>query len=67
MALWDLHVAGLTPAIFVHDEVVIEMPEESAKEKTIAKIERTLIAAMERFTRGLPVKVETTVAHEWSK
>jgi DNA polymerase I-like protein with 3'-5' exonuclease and polymerase domains len=67
VALWDLHVAGLTPAIFVHDEVVIEMPEESAKEKTIAKIESTLIAAMQRFTRGLPVKVETTVAHEWSK
>ena len=35
--------------------------------EVVETIEGIMISAMERFTRGLPVKVETSVGPSWSK
>ena len=50
----------------VHDEVVVECPEEGAKE--FARIvEETMCAAGEEYVKAVPIKVESAVTDEWVK
>jgi DNA polymerase I len=50
----------------IHDEIVVEV-DESESEQVAQKVERAMCAAGEEYLHGVPVKVETQIAHEWTK
>lgn len=67
LALWRLSEAGYKIVAFVHDEVVCEVPTETAEEDR-RDIEGIMIAAMQEVLDcDLPVEVEGHVSERWVK
>ena len=66
-ALWKLMRAGYQIANFIHDEVIIEVPEDENLPAKIADIERLMIAGMHEVVPGANVRVETEVRRSFSK
>ena len=50
----------------VHDEVVVECPEEGAEEFGRV-VEEAMCAAGQEYVKAVPVKVEAAVTDEWVK
>ena len=67
LALWKLFRAGYRLAAFVHDEIVVEIPVSSDREKHTAEIARLMIEAMHDVIPGTLVKVEAFVSPSFSK
>ena len=57
----DAHVVNV-----VHDEVVVECPEEGA-EDFARVVEEAMCAAGQEYVKAVPVKVESAVTDEWVK
>jgi len=66
-ALWKLMGAGYQIVNFIHDEVIIEVPEGETLPAKIADIERLMIAGMHEVVPGANVRVETEVRRSFSK
>jgi hypothetical protein len=66
-ALWGLMRAGYTTVNFIHDEVIIEVPEDEHLPAKITDIERLLITGMQTVVPGANVRVETEVRRSFSK
>jgi len=66
-ALWKLMGAGYQIVNFIHDEVIIEVPEDEHLPAAIADIERLMIAGMHEVVPGANVRVETEVRRSFSK
>ncbi len=66
-ALWKLMRAGYTITNFIHDEVIIEVPEDENLPATIADIERLMKEGMQVVVPGANVRVETSVRRSFSK
>ena len=67
LALWRLLVAGYTPVIAVHDEVVVAIRQDSELAAKQRNIEDIMVTAMQEFTRGIPVHVDSVVSTTWAK
>ena len=65
--LWGLMRAGYTIVNFIHDEVIIEVPEDETLPAKIADIERLMITGMQTVVPGANVRVETEVRRSFSK
>ena len=72
--LWDRReeCPGAMPVLAVHDEIVVECPEEQAEEVK-AWLERAMVDGMEEVLEGsdqpesrVPVEVETRVSKTWA-
>lgn len=67
LALWELTTAGYKILAFIHDEVVVEVPEKEAEHER----ERICRIMVESFSRvlptGVPVTVESSVSDRWKK
>jgi DNA polymerase I-like protein with 3'-5' exonuclease and polymerase domains len=59
--------AGYTIVNFIHDEVIIEVPEDKNLPAVIADIERLMITGMQTVVPGANVRVETEVRRSFSK
>jgi len=66
-ALWLLMRAGYTIVNFIHDEVIIEIPEDENLPAKIVDIERLMIQGMQKVVPGANVRVETSVRRSFSK
>ncbi len=66
-ALWGLMRAGYTIVNFIHDEVIIEVPEDENLPAVIADIENLMITGMQTVVPGANVRVETEVRRSFSK
>ena len=62
----DSWLYGSRPVLFIHDEIVLEVPEEAGHE---AAMEMVLIMekAQGRWTPNVPAKAEATLMRYWSK
>jgi DNA polymerase I-like protein with 3'-5' exonuclease and polymerase domains len=65
--LWNLMRAGHRIVNFIHDEVIVEVPEDENIPAKIADIERFMIAGMQVVVPGANVRVETSVRRSFSK
>ena len=66
-ALWELWKAGYKIVAFVHDEIVIEVPEDKAEE-TLPIVVNTMQSAMASVLgTDLPVGVEACISDCWTK
>ncbi len=50
----------------VHDEIIVEA-DASETEQIAAKLDKAMCAAGEEYIKKVPVKVDVTIADEWSK
>ena len=50
----------------IHDEFVVECPQELAQE-VAARVERAMTRAGETLLKSVPVEVESTISPEWRK
>nr|WP_303652741.1 DNA polymerase [Paludisphaera mucosa] len=68
LALWALTREGYRVAAFIHDEFVVELPEEGVDHLAEARrIEAILDRAMEEVTPGIPSACDFALARRWSK
>src|SRR5262249_34986369 len=67
LGLYALIRAGFRVVNFVHDEFVIELPEDADHAADAKRIESIVNGEMERVTNGVPVAWEYARARRWSK
>lgn len=65
LALWRLWRCGYRIVNFVHDEVLIEIPETSNREQRVAEIRQIMIAEMKNAVPDVAIDVNATVATYW--
>lgn len=67
VALWRLLMAGYKVVAFVHDEVVVESPEERVEE-AVKDVSRIMIESMEEVLwKLIPVEVKVETSSSWEK
>jgi DNA polymerase I-like protein with 3'-5' exonuclease and polymerase domains len=67
LALWRLIREGFRVVAFIHDEVLVEVPEASAQEQA-KRVEEILVQEMESVLLGrVPVGCEWSVGNAWTK
>jgi len=57
---------GSRPVLFIHDEIILEVPEERAPEAA-DELARLMLQAMKPFTPDLNMQAEAWVSRRWSK
>ncbi len=67
LALWKLWRAGYRIANFIHDEVLVEIPEGSDLEHHVAEVTRLMVAGMKAVVPDVRIAVEAVVTTAWSK
>jgi DNA polymerase I-like protein with 3'-5' exonuclease and polymerase domains len=70
-ALYNLEKEGFRTVLFVHDEVVVEVPcvgsDDDSLNKAGTRIEEIMTASMQEFTPEVTVKVEWFAADRYTK
>lgn len=56
---------GAFPVVVVHDEIVLEVPEENS-EQAASFLETAMICAGQRFIKKVPIEVEATIGTSWA-
>lgn len=69
LALWALIREGFRVVGFVHDEVLVELPDRGGyvEEAEARKIVDILCQSMETVTGNVPVECDYALAYRWSK
>jgi len=57
---------GSRPVLFIHDEIILETPEEIGDEAA-RELEETMTRAMQRWTPDVPAAASSTLMRRWSK
>lgn len=67
LALWNLYKAGFRTVAFIHDEALIEIPEDANHTEEAKRVEEILCRSMEEFTGSIPIACEYSLADRWYK
>jgi hypothetical protein len=70
LALFDLVREGFRVVGFVHDEVLVELPDEGGyvREATVRRVEKIMCDAMAKvLVGGIAVACESAMSERWSK
>jgi hypothetical protein len=67
LALWALIREGYRVVAFIHDEVVIEVPENADHATEARRVEEIMNRSMEEVTGNVPVACEYALSRRWSK
>jgi hypothetical protein len=69
LALGELLYAGFRVVGFVHDELLVELPDQGGyvDQKVCEQVKRLVCGAMARVTGAVPVDAEYTLSRCWSK
>lgn len=67
IALWLLWLAGYRIVNFLHDEVLIEVPESEDLKSHADQIRTLMIAAMEQVVPDVRIKVKYAATRHWHK
>lgn len=65
-AMWKLMAAGFKLKIYVHDEVVVELPEKTAA-REVKRVEQIMNDAMNDVLGDIPSAVDSHVGPAWAK
>jgi DNA polymerase I-like protein with 3'-5' exonuclease and polymerase domains len=68
LSLWRLYREGFRTVAFVHDEVVVELPEDSDHSAEAEKVVQLMVSSMaEVMDSDIPVEVEFSLSRRWWK
>jgi hypothetical protein len=65
-ALWRSWLAGIPQVLFVHDEIVAEVPKADA-ERVAAELDRIMIESFAVWCPDVPISVEGSIAERYGK
>eukprot|EP01102_Stenamoeba_stenopodia_P020832 TRINITY_DN825_c0_g1_i5.p1 TRINITY_DN825_c0_g1~~TRINITY_DN825_c0_g1_i5.p1 ORF type:complete len:156 (-),score=29.69 TRINITY_DN825_c0_g1_i5:164-631(-) len=65
LALWNLTMIGYRVVGFIHDEIVIELPETCNLEKEKEIIEKVVCESMQVMTGNIPIACTTHISKTW--
>jgi DNA polymerase I-like protein with 3'-5' exonuclease and polymerase domains len=57
---------GCRPVVFVHDEIIVEAPEDYAHEAAV-ELDRVMCDAMQELTPDVPARASPALMRNWSK
>ena len=63
----DSLLYGTKTLAFIHDELILEMPEDELLTKRCRELVRVMCKAYNRYTPDVPVSAEATAMRVWSK
>jgi len=58
---------GSFPIIFVHDEIIVETPEEALRKGAMERLCDLMVQGMQKYTPDVPVGVDPAVIRRWRK
>ena len=67
LALWELLKAGYRVVGFIHDEVLIELPEGSNYTAAAQQVDQILCQSMQQLTGTVPIETDYQLGYRWSK
>lgn len=67
LALYDLVRAGFRVVAFIHDEVLVELPESSNLNEATERIAGIMVTAMRNLCPDVRIEVEYAVMRRWDK
>ncbi|MEI6166530.1 MAG: DNA polymerase [bacterium] len=67
LALYELNRAGYRVVAFIHDEVLVEVPERDDYREPAEDISRIMIAAMKQVCPDVEIRTEFAVMRRWDK
>lgn len=69
LAVYRLFREGFRVVAFIHDEILVELPDRGGYVdlSDVHAVERIMIEEMESVVPGVPIGVESTVSDRWSK
>jgi len=67
LALFELVCLGYRVCGFVHDEVLLEIPEHWDLDKTYQHVEQVLCSTMQELTPDIPIAAEGLIGDRWYK
>jgi hypothetical protein len=62
-----LLLSGYAVCGFVHDEMLVLIPDGSDYDAAVADVQRILAEAMQELTPGIPIETEFLLADRWYK
>lgn len=57
---------GCRPVVFIHDEIIVEAPEDYAHEAAV-ELDRVMCAAMEELCSDVPARASPALMRRWTK
>jgi len=67
LAMWKLWRAGYRIVNFIHDEFLIEVPEDSNLKEHAERIEQLMVEGMRLVVPDVAIRVEYSASDRWSK
>lgn len=69
LAMWNLYLLGYTIVGFIHDEILLEIPEtpDGTYDAPAEIIKDVMVQSMRELTGPIPVGVQLSVSYVWSK
>lgn len=67
LALWRLHREGFRTVAFIHDEVLVELPEEADHTALASRVEQIMCESMSEVVGVVPIAVKYSLSHRWYK
>jgi len=67
LAMWNLMQAGFKLVGFIHDEILIEIPEDSSWDDKVQLINKIVCGTMQELTGTIPIRCEYSLSRVWSK
>ena len=67
LAMFNLMHIGFRVVAFIHDEVVVEIPENSNLNEEARVMDRVMVESMESVCHNVPIKCEYAASRVWSK
>jgi DNA polymerase family A/TubC N-terminal docking domain len=66
LALWNLLYAGFDVYGFIHDEIIVNVPSNSAQQDAL-RIKKIMQHSMEEVLGGIPAACSCTLSDRWAK
>jgi len=60
------HLYGCRPVMFMHDEIIVEMPEDQAPEAA-EELSRIIVETYQRYTPDVRITAEAHLMRQWNK
>ena len=62
--MWGLYLAGFDLRGFIHDELIVQLPEANDYRELAEAVDRMMCAAMEEFTGTVPIATEYAICRK---
>jgi hypothetical protein len=67
LAMYNLHQIGFRLVAFIHDEIVVEVPEDGDLDADARLVDQVMCESMQEVTGDIPIKCECCLSRRWSK